>query len=427
MATCRRCFQRLKARAYALLFALAFLQAETHLVFVQRIPNGDAATRRDSGITCLHLGHEGCLPGAARNSFGQDFHDSGNLMWTVDLCKLDSDGDGLANGEELGDPCCLWNMTGNVPPGFRTHFLSHPGDSASIAPVREVACPIRQDFLNDKPSPSVSVEGPVEQVDENNPAESNPLESTQDGFSNSDETSEPDISSSNQPSIEPDRSDDTDGNRNDDNASACFPAAASVQLESGKKLPIEHLKVGDRILVALNTYSEVFMFSHADHSATTRFVQIHTARQTEGPLVISSGHYVHVSGRGLVAASAIRQGDKVVVARSNAKMSLIPQNSSVYTSAMPKEDTVVGISRKYDRGLYNPHTLAGDIVVNGIVCSTFTTAVRPAFANKVLIPLRLAYSKFSISLPLLCVVPFQLHDWLVQIVPRGSQFEQRSI
>ena len=30
--------------------------------------------------------------------------------WTVSLCNADSDGDGVANGVELGDPDCVWTQ-----------------------------------------------------------------------------------------------------------------------------------------------------------------------------------------------------------------------------------------------------------------------------------------------------------------------------
>lgn len=31
-----------------------------------------------------------------------------NFQWTSALCNHDSDGDGLSNGAELGDPGCTW-------------------------------------------------------------------------------------------------------------------------------------------------------------------------------------------------------------------------------------------------------------------------------------------------------------------------------
>ena len=45
--------------------------------------------------------------------------------WTVELCKKDSDGDGKTNGQELGDPRCIW-VEGDVPEFLDD--LSHPGE-----------------------------------------------------------------------------------------------------------------------------------------------------------------------------------------------------------------------------------------------------------------------------------------------------------
>ena len=42
--------------------------------------------------------------------------------WSA-ICNLDSDGDGKTNGEELGDPNCVWTK-GETPNGPAT---SHPG------------------------------------------------------------------------------------------------------------------------------------------------------------------------------------------------------------------------------------------------------------------------------------------------------------
>jgi len=66
----------------------------------------------------------------ARSSFGSDFSRYGK-SWTEALCKLDSDGDGFSNGEELGDPDCKWSKSGGKP--VCTTKVSDPGDSEKAA------------------------------------------------------------------------------------------------------------------------------------------------------------------------------------------------------------------------------------------------------------------------------------------------------
>ena len=46
------------------------------------------------------------------------------LQWNSALCRKDSDGDGLTNGQELGDPDCVWTK-GQAPQ--RTTSITHPG------------------------------------------------------------------------------------------------------------------------------------------------------------------------------------------------------------------------------------------------------------------------------------------------------------
>ena len=48
--------------------------------------------------------------------------------FTKELCEKDSDGDGKTNGEELGDPGCVWIPSqGNLPEWASGVELSHPG------------------------------------------------------------------------------------------------------------------------------------------------------------------------------------------------------------------------------------------------------------------------------------------------------------
>jgi dopamine beta-monooxygenase len=76
---------------------------------------------------CNGVGHATCSGGSMPlNAFGQAFVDAGH-KWTKALCEADSDGDGLTNGEELGDPCCLW-QDGATPSDYTRMFTpTHPG------------------------------------------------------------------------------------------------------------------------------------------------------------------------------------------------------------------------------------------------------------------------------------------------------------
>lgn len=92
--------------------------------FLDRIPNGHNPILRP-----VHgIGHMQPKGGGALNQFGKDFENAGQ-QWTVSFCQLDSDGDGFSNGEELGDPMCLWKE-GDSPQ--ETLYISSPGIKESI-------------------------------------------------------------------------------------------------------------------------------------------------------------------------------------------------------------------------------------------------------------------------------------------------------
>ena len=96
---------------------------EAFPVFRQKIPNGFAVPNPGpQGAFGLVSG--GCGP---RNPFGIDFMEDG-FSWTEDLCRKDSDDVGRSNGEELGDPDCVWRIEGdNGPtPAAQTSARLHP-------------------------------------------------------------------------------------------------------------------------------------------------------------------------------------------------------------------------------------------------------------------------------------------------------------
>jgi uncharacterized protein (TIGR03382 family) len=97
------------------------LPSQARNTYPPLVPNGTVF----SCSTC-HISPNG---GGARNPFGLAAGDSNagpnnGINWEV-LCPLDSDGDGLSNGVELGDPDCVWT-SGAANPG-----PSRPGDPDS--------------------------------------------------------------------------------------------------------------------------------------------------------------------------------------------------------------------------------------------------------------------------------------------------------
>jgi hypothetical protein len=89
-------------------------------------------------------------PGGDRNPFGQDIERlyltsrdiDGDVLWTLALALLDSDGDGFTNGEELQDASGRWKPL-NPFPGD-TALVTHPGDARDY-PAR-VFCELQADL-----------------------------------------------------------------------------------------------------------------------------------------------------------------------------------------------------------------------------------------------------------------------------------------
>ncbi|GAB0491350.1 hypothetical protein MMPV_002603 [Pyropia vietnamensis] len=156
-----------------------------------------------------------------------------------------------------------------------------------------------------------------------------------------------------------------------DDGGTCFPGSATVELDSGATVAMADLSIGDRVRTACGEFSPVFLFSHADPSAVAAFVQLTTA--SGHTLRATASHYLPVGGR-LVAAGSVTVGTRLTLAGG-------------HTSPVTAVATVV------DTGLYNPHTVDGaQLVVDGVVTSTYTTSVAPGVAAVLLAPLRAAYA-----------------------------------
>lgn len=150
---------------------------------------------------------------------------------------------------------------------------------------------------------------------------------------------------------------------------ACFPEDASVEVEGHGRKMMKDLKIGDNVLVATNTYSAVMLFTHRDPAFHGSYMQIKTAQGAA--IRATSGHYIYVNDV-LTMAANVKVGDTL-------------------RNAAGEDADVVSVNKVNSKGLYNPQTIQGDIVVDGIQASTFTTAVKPGLARMLLKPIEGLY------------------------------------
>jgi hypothetical protein len=172
------------------------------------------------------------------------------------------------------------------------------------------------------------------------------------------------------PSVEP-----VNRTNTTDNSSTCFPASATVELASGAIRRMDELAAGDRVKVASGVFSEVFMFTHKLAAGSFEFVKINTA--SGNTLSLTGGHYIYVNGA-LSPAETVVVGDELQLGSGDVT-------------------TVTEVSCVEGTGLYNPQTLHGDIVVDGVRASTYTTAVEPRLAHAGLSLLRGLYRALGLS------------------------------
>lgn len=162
---------------------------------------------------------------------------------------------------------------------------------------------------------------------------------------------------------------------------ACFPADEPVQLHTGEYRQMRHLRTSDRVRTGLASRSSpIFMFSHLDDSVFARFLKLVfiDLLGNEAALRVTPGHYIYIAQRPpfrkprLVAARDVKRGDFLIAADGELRR-------------------IERIERVVARGLYNPHSMDGNLVVSGVRVSCFTTALQPAAASAWLVALKLGH------------------------------------
>lgn len=170
----------------------------------------------------------------------------------------------------------------------------------------------------------------------------------------------------------------------EDDGRACFPASSLVQLKNGKLISMENLQVGDEIRDDSDSSSRVLMFTHSDERIMSKFIHIDSSH---GEIILSPSHYVYANGK-LVLASTVQPGD-------------VMKSVGINNDSMVSASVVRSVKYVVERGLYNPQSNSGNIVVftnnTGIVASCYTAAVKPVAGHSLLTPIRWVSNKFGIT------------------------------
>lgn len=176
------------------------------------------------------------------------------------------------------------------------------------------------------------------------------------------------LSSSASPTLSPQSSEPGGGN----SLLACFPndARVTILIEGHRKdIAIFELQIGHFVQVAPHRFSRVFASTHNISSLSMKYHFLSLVTTRGFRVTLSHSHYIPVVGGGLKPAGDLSVGQ------------------SIYT-VDGGHDTILRITAEMKNGLHNPHTEDGQIIVGGIIVSTYTKHIAPRAAVAYLSPLR---------------------------------------
>lgn len=170
----------------------------------------------------------------------------------------------------------------------------------------------------------------------------------------------------------------------------CFPGHATVQLSTGEKREMKDVRIGDVVRSRAGDTSKIFTFSHHDPFSYAVFLTIWTGCSRK--VSLTEGHFLYVNGR-LREAETVRIGDYLTL--GNGSMCI-----------------VTAVRREWHRGVFNPHSLVGDLLVNDVRTSSYTSAMPYRSAHGMLTPIR----ALSLLLESVCThIPILPHALLLQV------------
>ena len=144
------------------------------------------------------------------------------------------------------------------------------------------------------------------------------------------------------------------------------------------------LKVGTRVLVVQDdgrsAFEDVFVFGHADPDVSAVFVQLKL--ESGRKLSLSPDHFMPIVPSGHTSTITVRSSSVAV-----GDMAFVW--SEVQATTMP--ELVVEVSNVTKKGLYNPYTASGTIVVDDVVASVHSRWFLDDFFDAML-PVRAIYT-----------------------------------
>jgi hypothetical protein len=149
----------------------------------------------------------------------------------------------------------------------------------------------------------------------------------------------------------------------------CFPLSATVMLENGKQVTMGELNTGDSILTVdpstgEKSFSAVYVWGHRDAKTISPFYEISTASGSK--LSLTKEHYMYVSEGGCDGASLSS------ATTLSAPLLKVGQGAWIVTPEGMKCSSITDIKVAEHKGLFNPYTLSGTIVVDGVLASCYS-------------------------------------------------------
>lgn len=208
----------------------------------------------------------------------------------------------------------------------------------------------------------------------------------------------------------------------------CFPGSRRVTLSNGKKVSMEHLQTGDEVLTidqatGETRFSPIYMWGHRDAETVSDFYEVST--ESGAKLVLSTDHYMYVSEGGCDGATLS------TATTLSPTLVKVGQGAWVMKEDAPICSAITDIKKAKHKGLFNPMTLTGTIVVDGVIASCYSEShafpiesnlrammnaenvarYAPSFHHAILAPARQLYNTFGINWAKRVTSPHEKDGW----------------